>query len=1240
VVRSGRGTTVRGNSIFANGGLAVDLSPNGADQPPDGVTPNDDLDADGGPNELQNAPVLAAFVGDAVQGTLHSTPDTTFTVDVYQSTGCGDATRHAETPVATASVTTDAAGDAQLSIPLGPGTGYLTATATAADGSTSEPSPCLDYVLSGDRELRIVAPAEITAGGETPIEVRVVIAGSVVDPSFDGQATVRLDPSGTPDLAELVSGSSSGASLTVTMADGELAEPLLLRTPPGWSPMMTVEAVTVLEGTVELRAEADGDLAVAAAIDVETPLDLAIDRIEVQQGPRTLPLNDMIRNRWIMVRVFVEDRGELFDRFAGLVDLTGALHVTDQDGTPVPGSPFELKDSRWVGNSNRNRPFVLRPNYDARRRWRGENAFNVLLDPLPSRRLELRAELDEVFPDRDRGNEEGELGPMRFRDTRPATVLYQLARGTNGGTTTELPEMAHIQASMRFMDLAYPVSSRSIRWVRLQDREYDGIPLWTGEDELPLWLSLPDVVNPVGLVTFVDDQYLPLFGRGRVLGITNRLGGTNAVVNSDDCGPPRNDCSTLAHEIGHMYRLGDTYAGGGENPAVNPLRPDATASGNWVENGTFNWFSGWYAERYDRYLSFDFMGNGRRAWTDVATWDALAPRFRTPTAKTLRAGDTVLVRGTVFNGGGGELSTAYTLDGLAPPDDPGGSFTIALVGQGGGTLASTTFEPSFDVTDSDIPAPEDRFGVVLPWDDRARRIELRSGGAVLDERPISASDPIVAFTASPTGSLDGDVSVAWEGSDPDGDPVVYSLFFSPDGALHVPIVSETTATSVTWDGFEAFAGDAPRLVLVASDGVRSVRVESATFDVPDRPPEVAISEPADGGVYALGADVPLSASVLDREDGLPFAPDFRWSSDRDGGLGGGNDRAIATLSAGTHVITATYSDTGGNDASASVEITVVDGPVCTLTCEPTVPDTGIVGETITFAAGVATDSCSDPVDVRWFLAGGSGAAGDPVDRTFTEPGSYPWAVVATAGAARCEGGGLLEIGVGGDVDPAWIVPTVAHAIGFGDSRWRSDVAVVNLAAGRVVVQLTFVRNDAPVSRSIVLQPGATVQYRDVLVSLFGFADSASVSGSLHVATDGLVTVASRTYNQSDDGTYGQFLPAVEIDGPLAPGEAATLPQLRSDGGFYTNIGFVNTSGDTATVQVILRGADGAAIGDPLYASLEAGRWRQLNDVFDGLGDVPIAYADVEVVAGGGSVWAYASVVDRLTRDPTTIPIVR
>jgi CSLREA domain-containing protein len=79
------GIAVFGNSIFSNGGLGIDLA--GGTQDAFGVTANDAGDADTGPNNLQNYPVLDLPASTPTQttltGTLDSTPAGTFQIEFF-----------------------------------------------------------------------------------------------------------------------------------------------------------------------------------------------------------------------------------------------------------------------------------------------------------------------------------------------------------------------------------------------------------------------------------------------------------------------------------------------------------------------------------------------------------------------------------------------------------------------------------------------------------------------------------------------------------------------------------------------------------------------------------------------------------------------------------------------------------------------------------------------------------------------------------------------------------------------------------------------------------------------------------------------------------------------------------------------------------------------------------------------------------------------------------------------------
>lgn len=147
-------TSVRGNSIHDNVGFGIDFG--------NGLVPNDGCsggvcDSDTGPNGWQNFPVIVdeSYSGSTYKasGTLVSTTNTTFTIDVYSNTGV-DPSGYGEGRAwaGSTTATTDASGNATWIFVNGASSLSLpTVTATDPAGNTSEFSAFLN--TSGPSEV-------------------------------------------------------------------------------------------------------------------------------------------------------------------------------------------------------------------------------------------------------------------------------------------------------------------------------------------------------------------------------------------------------------------------------------------------------------------------------------------------------------------------------------------------------------------------------------------------------------------------------------------------------------------------------------------------------------------------------------------------------------------------------------------------------------------------------------------------------------------------------------------------------------------------------------------------------------------------------------------------------------------------------------------------------------------------------------------------------------------------------
>jgi PKD repeat protein len=224
-----------------------------------------------------------------------------------------------------------------------------------------------------------------------------------------------------------------------------------------------------------------------------------------------------------------------------------------------------------------------------------------------------------------------------------------------------------------------------------------------------------------------------------------------------------------------------------------------------------------------------------------------------------------------------------------------------------------------------------------------------------------------------------------------------------------------------------------------------------------------------------------------------------------------------------------------------------------------------------------------------------------------------------------------------------VIAAAAHVGGLEDTDWRTDLEVCNFNGVVTEFDLDLLMTDhdntSPQSVSMSLAGTTCERVSDVLDASFSYEGSAALAIQSH---KGELTVSSRTFNTTDTGTYGQFLPGVSATAAVAAGKEARIIQLAqstgSSTGFRTNIGLVNRAGTPTAVVLDLRFDTGTSLGI-LNVTLQPYEHRQINRVFRQVtsGQVSNGFAVVTTSSAGGSFIAYASVVDNASGDPVFIP---
>ncbi len=335
-------------------------------------------------------------------------------------------------------------------------------------------------------------------------------------------------------------------------------------------------------------------------------------------------------------------------------------------------------------------------------------------------------------------------------------------------------------------------------------------------------------------------------------------------------------------------------------------------------------------------------------------------------------------------------------------------------------------------------------------------------------------------------------------------------------------------------------------------------------------------------------------------------------------------------------------------AISSGGIAYVTGDTASTDFPTSQPQQGTYGGGNTDAFLTAVSVSGSAIDYSTFLGGSlaetgwavAQAGGAVVVAGQTSSTNFP---VANAYSATYRGGAndafLAKFTFGEPFPYRYWIPSASRAAGTGGSAWRTDLGVLNTNGARSDLELVYYGSGGPLTGTAFVAGASQSILADVVGQVSGTG-----SGALEVRSALPVKVSSRTYNLNTAGapcypnaTLGQNLDALTVQQGLAAGESAFLTQLVENTAFRTNISVSNMSAAAATAKVELFDGSGAKLAE-YTVSLNAGQFKQEARPFNkkaGQTNMSRGYAKVTVTAGTGVV-AYASVIDNITQDPTTM----
>ncbi len=541
--------------------------------------------------------------------------------------------------------------------------------------------------------------------------------------------------------------------------------------------------------------------------------------------------------------------------------------------------------------------------------------------------------------------------PLNFTSTPPLRLRLVGLSYTDAGNTYT-PQNIDFARTESWLRAAYPIGSLIASRTQTTWLDYLGLPTCTPVNQ---FLALAKLLNIIGGTDTSDTRYHGLIYDGAPLqyqmtGCCCTSGASSGPAGSGNRYTWDTDGSYAdwytGHEIAHAY--GQCHPGFCLKQAKD-ARPHC---------GTYpypNGDIGGPSSDPDRYYGLDIetltvygpqskdvMTYCDDQWISDFTYERIRDKMRNPTVVAQVSSQTqehVLVAGSIDT----QMDAITLQPFLRIPETQSfveripGEYHIILRNTLGETLADYPFTPSIqEIEDraegaacSQDSAPAQTSSLanifeLVPWIPGTVEISIWHGPERIATRPVSEHTPEVIVQTPNGGEVFGDESfpVMWDAADADGDPLTFTIMYSPDdGNSWETLASGIEAMQYNVDATLLNGSEQALIQVIVTDGVNTAADESdASFTLGNRPPAATILWPSDGMVLTPGEIPLLSGDAYDPEEKTLPEDQLTWHSHRDGPIGEGAQVFAPVLSTGVHRLTFTATDSQGSSGADQITI--------------------------------------------------------------------------------------------------------------------------------------------------------------------------------------------------------------------------------------------------------------------------------------------------------------------------------